>query len=373
MQSRDSIKRLLELDNSIDIVQEAENGQEVLDIIQTIEPEIAIMDINMPVMDGIEATRFISIHYPHISVIIISINDEPSNFKKAMMAGAKAYLVKPLSPNELNNTVREVAELNRTCQQVQKKGKNSVVEFSDNSTSQNQLITIFGTKGGVGKSVLCTNLAVAAAQKYGQKVALVDLDVQFGDVSIMMNLNPRRTISELIQEDEEMSSELLDEYLYERYGVNILAAPNKPELAELVTPDAVGRILESIKKSYQYTFIDSPSFIDEVGLTALEKSSKILLVSTLDLPTIKNVKKGIDILKSLSLLSKTKLILNRSSGVAGIEPLDLERALDMKIQSNVPSDGKLVVASLNQGVPVVKLNNRAQISKSLVELLKVLE
>ncbi|HEX3011921.1 MAG TPA: histidine kinase, partial [Syntrophomonadaceae bacterium] len=92
----------------------------------------------------------------------------------------------------------------------------------------------------------------------------------------------------------------------------------------------------------------------------------------LDLPTIKNVKKGIDILKSLSLLPKAKLILNRSSGAAGIEPLDMERALDMKIQANVPSDGKLVLASLNRGVPAVKLNSRAPISKSLVDLLQIL-
>ncbi|HEX3010834.1 MAG TPA: response regulator, partial [Syntrophomonadaceae bacterium] len=357
--------------SSIDIVDEAENGKEVLDTIKTTEPEIIIMDMDMPVMDGIEATRYISIHYPQISVIVISINDEQPNFKKAMMAGAKAYLVKPLSPNELNNTVREVAELNRTCQQVQNKSNNSIIEPNIDTASQNQLIIVFGTKGGVGKSVLCTNLAVAAAQKYGQKVALVDLDIQFGDVSIMMNLNPRRTLSELIQEDE-ISNDIFEDYLYERYGVNILAAPNKPELAELVTPSGVGKILETMKKNYKYTFIDSPSFIDEIVLTALEKADKILLVSTLDLPTIKNVKKGIDILKSLSLLPKAKLILNRSSGAVGIEPLDMERALDMKIQANVPSDGKLIIASLNRGVPVVKLNSRAPIAKSLVDLLQIL-
>ena len=220
--------------------------------------------------------------------------------------------------------------------------------------------------------MICTNLAVSAAQQHA-KVAMIDLDVQFGDLSIMVNVNPRKTIAEMMQEGEKPSREMLESYLYERYGVQLLSAPNKPELAEMVVPRRVQEIFDICRQEYTYTFVDTPSFIDELSLTALEQSDLILLIITLDLPTIKNVKKGIDILKSLQLLNRARLILNRSSGIAGIEPHDIERVLDMKIKGEIPSDGKLVVSSLNQGIPFVRMNPKAPISKGIQSLLRVLE
>lgn len=371
--SRFTIKKILELDNQIDVVGEAKNGEEVLAAVKTLEPEVVIMDMNMPGMDGVEATRQLSIHQSHIAVIIISINDESNSFKQAMLAGAKAYLVKPVSPHELNQTVREVCNLARERRQIEKiRPATEVGSKTEPGSNRHHLISIFGTKGGVGKSVICANLAAATAQKTGAKTAVADFDVQFGDISIIMNLNPRKTLSELIQESSDFDSEMLEDYIYERHGVYILSAPNQPELAELVTAPAAARILTCMKNMYDYTFVDTPSFIDDITLTALEASDKILLLVTLDLPTIKNVKKGLDILKSLSLLPRTSLILNRSSGVAGISAKDVERVLNMKIQAEVCSDGKLVVTSLNQGTPFVKINPRAAISKNIIDLVEVI-
>lgn len=370
--SRSNIRDLLELDHSIDVLAEAVSANEVIEKIKSMEPEIVVMDLNTPEMDGLETTRYITIHHPQVFVITISLNDDMASFRQAMLAGAKEYLIKPLSAAELNSSIREVAVLNRKCI------KTKPAEVYTNAKSPavvkaNKLISIFGTKGGVGKSVVCANLAVAMAERYKGNVGLVDLDIQFGDISVMMNINPRKTISELLQEGEEPGIELLKDYLYERHGVNILAAPNKPELAELVSPHGVNKVLNLFKEMYSFTFVDTPTFIDETTLTALEMSDLILLIISLDLPTIKNVKKGLDILRSLQLLPKTRLILNRSSGVAGIEPRDVERVLDIRIRAEVPSDGKLVVSSLNQGVPFMKLNSRAPISKSIVNILQLIE
>ncbi|NLP23188.1 MAG: MinD/ParA family protein [Syntrophomonadaceae bacterium] len=367
--TRASIRQLLELDDVVDIVGEAADGNEALEKAGILEPELVLMDINMPKMDGIEATRKFSQQHPHIGVILISINDEIQNFRRAMLAGAKEYLVKPLSPEEISTAVRQVAELSR---QKVAQGKSAEPDRPQPPPNDNKLITIFGTKGGVGKSVICTNLAVSAAQQHA-KVAMIDLDVQFGDLSIMVNVNPRKTIAEMTQEGEKPSREMLESYLYERYGVQLLSAPNKPELAEMVVPRRVQEIFDICRQEYTYTFVDTPSFIDELSLTALEQSDLILLIITLDLPTIKNVKKGIDILKSLQLLNRARLILNRSSGIAGIEPHDIERVLDMKIKGEIPSDGKLVVSSLNQGIPFVRMNPKAPISKGIQSLLRVLE
>lgn len=370
-QIRESVKKLLELDNEIDLVAEAANGREVIEKIPGLEPEVVVMDINMPEMDGLEACGYISENFEHVAVIIISVEDDPQSFSKAMRAGAKGYLIKPLSPLDLNNTVKEVAELNR--KRIKMQAPETGSKTGSASKRKNKVVTIFGTKGGVGKSVICTNLAVALAQKYKNQVGVVDLDIQFGDISIMMNISPRKTIAELMQEGENLSRDLLEDYIYERKGVHILTAPNKPEFAELVTPEKVGDILNLCREMYTYTIVDTPSFIDEISLTALEKSDLILLIIALDLPTIKNVKKGIEILRSLKLLNKTRLILNRSSGIAGIEAKDVEKVLDMKIQAEVPSDGKLVISSLNQGIPFFDINTKALISKGIMSVLQLLE
>ncbi len=369
--SRLSIRNLLELDDGIDIVGEAGSGKEVMELIETIEPQVVVTDVNLDGMDGLETARQISINYPRISVIMLSLTDDLETVKKAMLAGAREYLVKPLSPGQLHRTVRQVAALNEKVITPEEKAE---IETSLKPEGKSkQLITIFGTKGGVGRSVVCSNLAVAAAREYKNQVGLVDLDIQFGDISLMLNLSPRKTISELMQEGDRPSLQILEEYLYERHGVQILAAPNRPELAELVNPAGVQNILELCRMMFKYTFIDTPAFIDDTTLTALEISDLILLIVSLDLPTIKNVKKGIEILRSLNLLERTRLILNRSSGVAGIEPDDVERVLDMAIEAEVPSDGKLVVTSLNQGVPFVKMNPRSPISKGISSVLKVVQ
>lgn len=367
--TRTSIRQLLELDDAVDIVDEACNGLEVMEKVEALNPEIVLMDVNMPIMDGIETTRELTIKYPQVAVVLISINDEIQNFRQAMLAGAKEYLVKPLSAEELNQAIHQVTEI------IREASDNQQVEVppSLNRAENHKIVTVFGTKGGVGKSVVCTNLAVCAAQKYRGKVGLIDLDVQFGDLSIMMNVNPRMTIAELMQEGEKSSPDILENYLYERNGVHLLSAPNKPELSELVVARGVKEILNISRSMFTYTFVDTPSFVDEITLTALEEADIILLMISLDLPTIKNVKKGIDILRTLQLLSRTRLILNRSSGIAGLEPRDVERVLDMKIKAEVPSDGKLVVSSLNQGIPFVKMNPKAAVSKGIEAVFQVIE
>lgn len=370
--SRHTIKNLLELDDDLDIVAEAGSGPEVLEQTKLLEPHVIIMDLNLPLMDGFQTTSYVAVHHPRVAVIMISINDELPTIKKAMLAGAREYMVKPLSPAELHKTIRQVVEFsNRFPGASTIRPTNEAVP--ENRDNKNRIVSIFSTKGGVGKSVIVSNLAVAMAQKYRREVALIDLDIQFGDVSIIMNLNPRKTITELVQEREPADPDLLEDYMYERNEVDIMAAANKPELSELVTPEGISQILSATRQVYKYTFLDTPSFIDETTLTALEHSDLILLVITLDLPTINNVKKGIEILNSLQLLSRTRLILNRSSGVAGIEPGDVEKVLKMKIQADVPSDGKLVVASVNQGIPFIKMNPRAGVSKGIMSVMQVVE
>lgn len=370
--SRAHLKSLIEHDKILDIVSEASDSKEIMEKIIHSDPEVIAVDW---ALEGAEETvKHIALQYPRIAVIVVADQDDVATIKAAMLSGAKEFLVKPLAPGEVASSIKKVVDLNRQREIVLKRDVEAIArETSPAPRKVSRLICVYGTKGGVGKSVICTNLAVTMGRKYKGKVSLVDLDLQFGDTCILMDLNPRKTIAELMQEGDHIDEDLVEDYMYERNGVHVLAPPNKPEMADLVTADGAAKILKLCHEMYHFTFVDTPSFIDETTLTALEMADIILLVISLDLPTIKNVKKGLDVLKALNFLPKTRLILNRSSGVAGIEAMDVEKILDMKIKGEVPSDGKLVVSSVNKGIPFVKLNPKAGISKGMQDICDMIE
>lgn len=365
-ETRENISRLLKLEEDIQVVGEASNGEQAIKKAEQLLPHVVLMDVNMPIMDGIAATEKISPNFPNISVIIISVQGEAEYLKKAMMAGAREYLVKPFGADELVDTIK------RTYNLEQKRlGKMEVTRkiFGNPKDSKPQVVTIFGTKGGVGKTTLSVNVAAHIAQKTRKKVALVDLDLQFGDVSVFFNISPKKSIAELVQERGQLNIELIESYLIPHIsGVKILPAPIRPEYSELVTPNNVLEILTILRKHYDYVFIDTPPFFLDTNLSALDMSNQVLLVMTMDLPTVKNMKLSLELLDSLHHKGKTKLILNRASEDLGINSTDVENALDFLIAHQIPSDGKLVVTSVNKGIPFVLSNANAKVSKAVEQL-----
>ncbi|MGE5391898.1 MAG: AAA family ATPase [Deltaproteobacteria bacterium] len=359
-QTRENIRMLLELDRNIAVVGEAGNGQEVLDVVEVTNPDVVLMDINMPIMDGIKATEMLSMQHPDVGVIMISVQGEQEYLKKAMMAGAKEYMIKPFTADELSSAIKNVVELNKRRRDVQQK-----VERVEVKKHKPQIVAVYGAKGGVGKTSIAVNLAISLAHKTREKIALVDLDLQFGDIAVMVNVYPKRTIAELMQESSELETELMETYLYERNGIKILAAPNKPELAELVNEEGVIKILKALMVNYDYIVVDTSCNFNDVTLAVLDMADTVFLVTTPDLPALKNNKRALDILKSLSLNNKVRLVVNRSTGGFGIEIEDVERAMELPVCTSFPSDAKLVVASMNRGLPFVMVDANSPVSKSI--------
>jgi len=221
----------------------------------------------------------------------------------------------------------------------------------------------------VGKTTIATNLAVSLFQETRKKVVIVDLDLQFGDVAVMLNVTPKRTITELIQDIGQMDAELMEKYLVAHpSGIKALPCPTRPEYAELITGGHVEKIIEILKQSYDYIIIDTPPFFHETTLTALDQSNQILLIVALDLPTIKNVKLSLEVLESLHLKGKVKMVLNRSSNDIGIKCNEMEDGLGLKVISHIPSDGRVTVAAVNKGVPFVISESNARIAEGIREL-----
>lgn len=357
--TRINIRRMLSFDEGVEVVGEARDGIEALQKCKVLQPAVVLMDINMPEMDGLSATEKITFEVPGVAVVVISVQGEQEYLRKAMLSGARDYLVKPFNSDELVNTIKSAYQV---------ESKRITQGGPKNAPRKSEVATVFGTKGGVGKTTIAVNLAVLLA-KTKKKVALLDLDLQFGDVSIFLNLYPRRTISELSQEGDMLDTELLESYLIPHIsGVKTLPAPGRPEYAELITPSLVEDIINILKVNYDYIIIDTPPFFNEINLSVLDLSDQILLTLAMDLATIKNVKLSLELLNSLHQQGKTKLILNRASEDMGITIADAEETLDFFIAAYIPSEGKVVVPALNEGIPFVLSRPTAKVSQGIQEV-----
>lgn len=368
-QTRIDIRRLLYFEEDLEVCGEAENGEEALDAVARYSPDVVLMDINMPVMDGIAATQALSHDHPHVAVVIISIQGEQEYLRKAMVAGARDYLVKPLSSEDMALTIRQ-------CYQSRQRLNHSrpspdgpgAAEGMKGKGSACRVISFFGGKGGSGKSFLAGNLAVALAKKK-LKTALVDLDLQFGDIAVMFNLSGTHAISDLVAQGAGTSAEQLAEYLIRHTsGVSVLAAPSCPAEAENITAEHVKQVIAILKKSFDCVVLDTAAFLNDITLLALEEAELILIPVRRDIATIKNARAGLDLLNSLELGNKARVLLNQANLDTGIELAELEHSLGSKIYHSVAGDERMVIASINRGIPLAMEHGNSEISRDLSRL-----
>jgi pilus assembly protein CpaE len=241
---------------------------------------------------------------------------------------------------------------------------------ADGAAQEGRLISVFSTKGGAGKSVVASNLAVILARQTSAPVALVDADLQFGDVAVMMKLTPQHTIVDAVAAIQRLDASLLQSLLvrHEPSGLYVLPAPVEPAFADQVSGADMVRIVKILQSFCAYVVIDTPAHFNDVVLALLEESDDILLISGMDIPNIKNVKLGLQTLRLLNIpVSKLKLVLNRSNSKVKLDIGEVERTLQMKADALIPSD-ILVPQSVNKGVPAVIDAPKSAVSRSLEQL-----
>lgn len=366
-ETRENVKKLLQLENDIEVVGEAGNGDEALVFAKHLKPDVVLMDINMPLMDGITATERMTMDMPQIGIIIMSVQGEQEYLRKAMMAGAREYLTKPPSGDELLSTIRRVYEVEWKRRQSMGYSVQGPVK---EQREPGHVISVFSTKGGVGKSIIAVNLAVALRNASNLRVAILDMDLQFGDVAMLLDLLPRRTIADLVSEPDHLDKEMIDSYLMEHdSGLRVLPSPLRPEYAEIINGRHVESIIKILKENYDYVIIDTCQSFQDTILAALDASDLIYMVTTLDVPTIKNIKLGLEVMSSLHYENdRVKLILNRSTAEMGVSLQDLTSSIRYSIASRLPSDGKVVVGSANRGIPFIQTDPKSPIAIAISEL-----
>lgn len=360
----ENIRCLLHFDPGVEVVGEARDGEEAVNKAEKLRPDVVLMDINMPVLDGIAATEAISCRVPGSSVIIMSVQGEQEYLRQAMVAGARDYVVKPFTSDELTAAIYRVYELDR-----RRLDRAQNVNTGSFGQPRGQVITVFSTKGGVGKTTLAVNLGVCLSQVFGFSVVLIDLDLQFGDVAVLLDLTPRRSIADLAADFNQLDEELLETTLARHSsGLRVLAAPPRPEYAEMVSPPLVEKVIKLLSNRYDYILVDTPGSFTDAGMVALDYAHQILLVLSLDLPTLKNIKLGLEVLDSLHHKDKVRAILNRSNMELGIGPGDVEKSLGIPLAAQIPSDGRVVVGAVNVGRPFVLSHPQSRVAESLRQL-----
>ena len=370
--TREDIKRLLYFEDDIEVVGDAADGTEACKLAAELRPDVILMDINMPHMDGIEATEHISVEVPESAIIIISIQAEQEYLRKAMVAGAGEYLVKPFSASELADSIRRVNESQKKRRQYLAVPRPAPPPKEQ--LPQGKIITFFCTKGGVGKTTLACNLAVCLAQTTGKSVALLDMDLTAGDTSVMLNITAKGTIADLVQEHDQLDYELIDTFLaLHMSGLRVLPAPDSPEQAEVVMVPHVEQILRGLKDKVDYIIIDTGPVYSDINLALLENSNQICLVLNQDLTSLRHVKTTLDILQELKYGQKVNVLLNQYNPKSGINKRDLETFLNKVMEAVIPEDQKTVRSAINKGLPFVMNQAGTDVAVSILELAKVLD
>jgi pilus assembly protein CpaE len=369
--TREDIKRLLYFEDDIEVVGEARDGQEACALAAELRPDVILMDINMPRMDGIEATEHISVEVPESAIIIVSIQGEQEYLRKAMSAGAREYLIKPFTASELADSIRRVSESHRRRNLQLMTAKPATQPRKQ--APRGKLITFFCTKGGVGKTTLASNLAVCLAQDTGKSVALLDLDLTAGDVTVMLNITARGTIADLVQEQDQIDFSLVDSFLVPHLsGAKILPAPASPEQAELVLVSHVEQIIKTLRDNLDYIIVDTSPLYSDINLAVLEGSDQVCLVLNQDLTSLRHVKSSLNILQTLSYGQRVNVLLNQHSSESGIKAADLEKTLSLSMAAIIPEDQKTVRTAINKGLPFVLTQANSKVSLSVRGLISIL-
>lgn len=378
-ETRENIRRMLQFDARLEVAGMARTGKEAIQLSQQLKPDVVVMDINMPDMDGITATQEIKKKAAYIQVVILSVQSDSGYMRRAMLAGARDFLAKPPTIDELNDAVRRAGAL---AQEERKKSEQVLTALASEGgkpgtgglATAGKVIVIYSPKGGTGRTTIAVNLAIAL-QSDGDQVALVDGNLQFGDVAVFLNEQGKNTVLDLAPRVDELDPDVVHEVMvtHRGSGVDILASPPKPELAEKVTGDQFSKLLNYLRRIYSYIIVDTASQLTDAVQGALDVSDLIILVTTQDIPSIKNCNLFLSLTDATGIKRDHILfVMNRYDKRVSITPDRVSEILHEPISVVIPFDEKIVSYSVNRGIPFIRDNKTQPVGKSIVQLAEAL-
>lgn len=375
-ETRENIKKLLAFEPDFKVIGSVGTGREGVAMAKELRPNIIVMDINMPDMDGIQATALITESVPTAAVIMMSVQNDADYLKRAMLAGARNFLTKPILPDELYNTIHTVHAQHKTTAARYTAMANASSSFdalkppTDNGGGDRagHIVVVYSPQGGVGCTTVATNLA-SGLMKEGIRVLLVDADLQFGDVGVFLNLQSQSTMVDLAGNVDDLDIELFDNIVVTHdSGLKVLMGPARPEYAEVIqaNPTAVAQMIQKIAGNYDFIIVDTGRHLDETLLALFDAASKIILLGMPTLASVKNIRFVLDLFDQLTYPpDKSMLVLNRVPNDRNqqrftVATEKIEKFLKRPVEVEIPSDELTVLGAMSKGVPIVAQRDRSK-------------
>lgn len=369
-QTRETISRSLSFQPEIEVIASAENGAQAIELARQTKPDVVLMDVNMPDMDGITATASVLSQVPHAQVIILTVQNDPDYLRKAMMAGAHDFISKPPGLDDLLNAVQQAGKVAH-----QEKWKASQVQFKSGGyapspASRGKIISVYSPKGGVGCTTIVANLA-ATLHNEETNVVVVDGNLEFGDVMDYFNLQSSFTSFDLAMRVSDLDYQIVDDILVtHESGIRILAPPG-PEQAEYVQADQFMEIMQFLRDLYPYVLVNTTNRLSDITIAALEIADIIILPLIQDIPTVTRIRKFIDTLQLLQINPERVIaVLNQYDRHAELGVEVISKSIKREFDVLIPKDLQIVLPSVNRGIPFMLRGNLKSrpISKAYLEL-----
>ncbi|HUY56803.1 MAG TPA: response regulator [Candidatus Micrarchaeaceae archaeon] len=372
--TRENLKKLLSFEDDIEVVGTAGDGRTGIDLTRQLSPHVVLMDVNMPGMDGITATETLAVESPNSPVVIMSVQGERDYLRRAMQSGAREFLIKPFTGDELVSSIRRVYELEEKKGSYLPRQPPSAGESGGQPPPGCQLALVLSGKGGCGKTFLAINLAAALRLETGRRVCLVDLDLQFGDVGVMLNLDHAKTITELVESESALDWEFVDDILADGpEGIRVLLGPFSPEFGDLVRAEHVRSIVDVLRREFDYVVVDCGSQLSEATLEAIELADHVIVVGELTIPAIKDTRLMLRMLESLKVdRARVMVAINAHDAHAVYDAASIERNLRFPVKVQIPSEPRLVGGSIHRAVPLVVSHPESDVSLLLRSLARSL-
>jgi pilus assembly protein CpaE len=357
---RDAVESALPLDPTIQVVGLVDGFEESWTTLQETPTDLLAVACNgssdraLYLVDGAVKQK------PERPVVVITTTSANGFVRRAFEAGADDIITLPQRPDEV------AFMLHKAIARKQGAAAGTGVALAP-------MICVLGPKGGTGKTLTACNLAVSFAAD-GHRVAVIDLDLQFGDVGLSLGLAPDRTISDLVKSGGSIDGEKVDGYLAEHAsGVHVLMAPTRPDHAGLITSDFLREVYPAVRSTHDYVIVDTPPGFTPEVIASIDSSSHVCMVGTLDSLSLKNTKLGLETLELMGYdRERTRLVLNRADSRVGISTDDVVAILGRAPDVTVPSD-RDVPRTVNEGRPIVLAKEKSEAAKAFRTLARLYE
>ena len=344
------IKTTLDNEKSFSLFEFQETGGDIMTEMERLQPNCVLLDYLFQSTNSLDLIDRITLQFPEMIVVIILPHDKISEANRAILAGARAFMVHPFSQKDVLDTLKQVKELYKRSHQ----GK---IDENKASMAANGTFSVFSPKGGVGCSTVAINLSIAMAEELKQEVLLMDGKLFFGALDVLLNLKTQNSISDLIPHIGSLDEELLHDVISEHpTGIKVLPAPLSPITAQGIRPEELHHIISAVQGIYSKVVIDGGNYLNENTVTLMDASHKILLVIHPEITSLRDASRFIEICYSTLSIPKDKLLLvvNEYDHRDGISLGDIERTLQMKAFATLPWDARTPLQSVNRGVPIYK-------------------